>query len=1232
MDINIEQALHNLLTDSVSADEIELLKKSLVGGQISIGGNVRQSVIVLGGGNTVYQLTPEALDRLNARPLLGDLERDLTGDEIVSGLNRLESELPLRAPVLLIPFQEQARRLRPSLKTASTSLSEQSRKERVEALARVNSLCMESLDISFNALCLGEEPPEYDSRSPFRGLESFRPENSEFFFGRETLTKKLVEKIQSHPFLAVIGASGSGKSSLVMAGLIPSLGSEYVIFRPGTNPLEALETAQGKSLIVVDQFEELFTLTRDESTRKDFIDRLLDESTRARIILTLRSDFLGEVGAYRTLSGEIQNHLEIIPPMDMDKLRHAMEGQAGVVGLRFEADLSQQILDDVAGEPGAMPLLQHALWVLWNRRHGRNLRASEYRAFGGVKQAIASTAEAVYARCSEFECERLRDIFLRLTRLDESSGGRDTRHLVLLRDLIPADTDPNATILLVKQLADARLVVVSDDKVEVAHEALIRHWERLRTWLNDDRDNLRLREGVTNDARRWENAAREESLLNHRGPRLELALAMSKKLRYRLNPVEQAYLNECASLKARDIKAKETLRRRIMVGLAMVLVLVGIVIYQTQETKQQTRISRSRELAFQSAALRDTNFPLSTLLGIEAYKTLDTAQSLGVLLNNIQASDHFRQYLSVHTTPVHCVAFSPVGKILASGSEDGTIILWELGESSPSVKHSIKQTSAVLSLAFSPDGKILASGNKDHTIILFDVSSGNEILKLNGHTNAVESVVFSADGKILASAGMDNAIYLWDIKGERFAQHVHTIGIRNGIKSIAISPNGKILAVSSVKAEYYVPVISNKLITSYGIELGELDTSLSTDVNQSGTGAGLSGPTDYALSVAFSPNGKMVASGGADDNIFLWDISEWNVNKNPPLDFEKTPWLLEGHADSVLSVAFSPVGKILASGSSDNSIILWDVASGQAIGKPLSGHTDPVNNIAFSPDGNFLASSGDDNVVILWDVSPQSWIEKDCQSVGRNFTSEEWKRYFPHDKYRATCSQFPLSSDVTAESAKIKSNFISLGFAVCFFALGWASFRLPLLRMSSNSAFNNSDFTGKYYFILAVTQSAILMFLFFLGLGYLEVWGRLITGLLIGESSLLQVTIGLLIFLPLLFGAGVMYSHYTRAKTGKFIRLKRTLMGGLAGFCSAFLFCGFVLYFLIIQILFLGSVNQGVNNSAPEQLVSTIILFGALFLIVSILLGSMGFVFSSISSSLYIFGIQKWTSKPNQVL
>lgn len=512
----------------------------------------------LAGLQGAHDLTiPAIFSRLGDRPLFDDnSERALTEKELEFGLDKLAESLPERAPVMDGLRDTFTRRLRSTLGADSKSLSESSRAERKETLDQLNSLSLEALDLSFNALCLGQTPPAYDSRSPFRGLESFRPEDAATFFGREALTRKLVQKLNGHNFLAVLGASGSGKSSLVMAGLIPALDVPYAIFRPGAEPLSELDKAlqAGPQLLVVDQFEELFTISAREQ-RADFISRLLEQSHRLRVVITLRADFLGEVAPFKSLKDEVQNHQEIIPPMDEAELRRSMEAQAACAGLRFESDLSQQMLDDVSGEPGAMPLLQHALWTLWTRRHGRWLRAEEYRAFGGVKQAIASTAEAVFARCTEFEKERLRDIFLRLTRLDDSADGRDTRRRVLLRDLIPADSDPAATTLLIKQLADARLVVVTGDEVEVAHEALIRHWERLRGWFNSDRENLILYESVRSAARLWEASSRNENMLQHRDVRLELANKVSKMQQYSFTEVERAYLVACTGFSDNHIES-----------------------------------------------------------------------------------------------------------------------------------------------------------------------------------------------------------------------------------------------------------------------------------------------------------------------------------------------------------------------------------------------------------------------------------------------------------------------------------------------------------------------------------------------------------------------------------------------------------------------------------------------------------------------------------------------------
>ena len=249
----------------------------------------------LAGLQGAHDLTvPAIFSRLGDRPLFDDnSERALTDKELEFGLAKLAESLPERAPVMDSLRDSLTRRLRSTLGADVSSLSESRRTERKETLDGLNSLSLEALDLSFNALCLGQTPPAYDSCSPFRGLESFRPEDAAYFFGREALTKRLVQKLNEHNFLAVLGASGSGKSSLVMAGLIPALNVPYAIFRPGAEPLSELEKAlqTGSQLLVVDQFEELFTLSAREQ-RADFISRLLEQSQRIRVVITLRADFL----------------------------------------------------------------------------------------------------------------------------------------------------------------------------------------------------------------------------------------------------------------------------------------------------------------------------------------------------------------------------------------------------------------------------------------------------------------------------------------------------------------------------------------------------------------------------------------------------------------------------------------------------------------------------------------------------------------------------------------------------------------------------------------------------------------------------------------------------------------------------------------------------------------------------------------------------------------------------
>jgi hypothetical protein len=520
---------------------------------------------------------PALYSRLGSQPLFSDMQdRPPNGAEISAGLENLDKLLIDRAPVLRPKLAEKAEELHRTLDTPPEALSVTARSEHDKVLADVNALCQEVVEISFHALAQGVRPPAYDSRQPFVGQSPFRSSHREFYFGRESLVRKLVKKLASDNFLAVLGPSGSGKSSLVLAGLVPWLktnepGIQIIDdFAPGSDPLEQLTLRQGwlapgPVVYIVDQFEELFTVCKDEDQRKEFIDELLKLTQSDRVIITMRADFWGECARYPELKERMQARQELIGPMTSAELRSATEQQAAKVGLRFEADLSNTMLDEVVDEPGAMPLLQHALLELWKRRRGRWLRIKEYRDLGGVKKSIAETAERLYDSLAADERDRVRDIFLRLTRLDDNSQGegkRHTRRRLSLSELVPAGSDPERTKGLVKRLADAALLVTSQGRVqgevEIAHEALIRYWTRLQQWIEESSAIIRVRDSVRQASLEWESHDHSDDFLQHIGQRLETAAVLFKGQRLSLNSTEAAYLRSCAQ-KDRDLRLNPSL-------------------------------------------------------------------------------------------------------------------------------------------------------------------------------------------------------------------------------------------------------------------------------------------------------------------------------------------------------------------------------------------------------------------------------------------------------------------------------------------------------------------------------------------------------------------------------------------------------------------------------------------------------------------------------------------------
>jgi hypothetical protein len=584
---------------------------------------------------------PALFSRLAGRPLFADDPgRAPTPGELQRALEVLATVMPTRAPTLVPRLQALTTRMAPLLE--EDGLTPAASREREACLGELGELCEEVVDLSLPALALGKAPPAYEATCPFPGLQAFRGDDSRFYFGRGELVDRLAREVGEASFLAVLGQSGSGKSSAVLAGLVPRLqrdrpGLAAIAMVPGSSPRARLQAAlaeaklehllvraqargrrKGKAeercaaVLVVDQLEEAFTLCADADERAGFFGQLLALREAMVVVVTLRADFLGEVAPYAELRGAIERHQVLVAPMTASELRGAIEQQAAAVGLRFEGDLMATILAEVQAEPGAMPLLQHALLELWRRRHGRWLRGEEYRALGGVSQAIARTADAIYLDLEDEDRERVRRIFTRLTRIDvDASPGaerRDTRRRQEIAALVPAGEPPEPTESLVARLAGDRLLVTAvhpqtgRETVEVSHEALIRRWPRLQSWIGEDLDGTRKIHQLEEAARTWEEGERRPDLVVHREGRLAEVEALVASGRFPLNAREAEYVAACVAAQAEERRAEEEARQKELAG-ARALAEVQRQRAETQEAAARAEKAQALRLRARSRVL-----------------------------------------------------------------------------------------------------------------------------------------------------------------------------------------------------------------------------------------------------------------------------------------------------------------------------------------------------------------------------------------------------------------------------------------------------------------------------------------------------------------------------------------------------------------------------------------------------------------------------------------------------
>ena len=456
----------------------------------------------------------------------------------------------------------------------SLQLGRERRREWDDSLAGVDNLCQEVLELSFEALANDMEPRPYDPRCPFKGLESFKPADRAFFFARETWVERLKERLGRHPFLAVLGPSGSGKSSLVLAGFLPVLfdrepGLRAAVLTPGSEPCARLQEAlaavgEEHAVVVIDQFEEVFTLCTAADQRETFFHRLLDLTASRRVILTMRADFWGDCASHNALREQMRDNQELIPPMTLEELRQAMTAQAKAVGLEFELGLDGTILADVEGEPGPCHCSSTPYWSSGTTATAGGSRPASIRPSGGCKgrspRRPTKPTRPCFSPPSRAACGTYSSGWY--TSTSRATSRETPANGCAWRVWYPA-TATSLERRRVERLANRRLVVTTPrgeerlTEVEVAHEVLIRHWNRLRRWLDENRAVLRLRQGIEEAAAGWERAGRDEYYLIHKGSRLQEAERLRDDPRFGIFGLEREYVDACVALRERERVEKE---------------------------------------------------------------------------------------------------------------------------------------------------------------------------------------------------------------------------------------------------------------------------------------------------------------------------------------------------------------------------------------------------------------------------------------------------------------------------------------------------------------------------------------------------------------------------------------------------------------------------------------------------------------------------------------------------